>query len=398
MNVCLIIDDYLPDSIKVGAKMMHELALEMMAAGHQVTIITPQVDLSAHYKMDHLDGVTVCRFRSGPIKNVGRVKRAINETLLSWRAWRQLKPYLIENPHDLIVYYSPSIFWGVLVMRLKKLWGAKSYLVLRDFFPQWVIDSGMLKPWSPITLYFRLFEWLNHKAADVVGIQSPANIVVFESFHRLSQPLQVLYNWAPELPSAASSGQYRQALGLDGKVVFFYGGNIGAAQDMMNIVRLAGALENDERAHFLLVGSGDEAALVGQAIEDGQAGNMTLLPPVSQQDYEEMLAEFDVGLFSLHREHSAHNFPGKLLGYMAHNKPILGSVNPGNDVQAVIEAADAGFVCLNGNDDLLLSYARELIEDAELRASMGQSSRRLLSKTCSVRSAMKKILATCIEP
>ena len=88
MNVCLIIDDYLPDSIKVGAKMMHELALEMMAAGHQVTIITPQVDLSAHYKMDHLDGVTVCRFRSGPIKNVGRVKRAINETLLSWRVER----------------------------------------------------------------------------------------------------------------------------------------------------------------------------------------------------------------------------------------------------------------------------------------------------------------------
>ena len=377
--------------------MMHELALEMMAAGHQVTIITPQVDLSAHYKIDQLDGVTVCRFRSGQIKNVGRVKRAINETLLSWRAWRQLKPYLIENPHDLIVYYSPSIFWGGLVMRLKKRWGAKSYLVLRDFFPQWVIDSGMLKPWSPITLYFRLFEWLNHKAADVVGIQSPANIAVFESLHRLSQPLQVLYNWAPELPSATSSGQYRKALGLDGKVVFFYGGNIGAAQDMMNIVRLARALENDERAHFLLVGSGDEAALVGQAIKAGRAGNMTLLPSVSQQEYEVMLAEFDVGLFSLHRDHRAHNFPGKLLGYMAHEKPILGSVNSGNDVQSVIESAGAGFICLNGNDDLLLSYARELIGDAELRSSMGQNSRRLLGRTFSVRSAMRQVLTTCIH-
>ncbi|MDG1662065.1 MAG: glycosyltransferase family 4 protein [Pseudomonadales bacterium] len=396
MNVCLVIDDYLPDSIKVGAKMMHELALEMMAAGHHVTIITPQVDLSAHYKIDQLDGVAVCRFRSGQIKNVGRVKRAINETLLSWRAWRQLKPYLIENPHDLIVYYSPSIFWGGLVIRLKKLWGAKSYLVLRDFFPQWVVDSGMLKSRSPITLYFRLFEWLNHKAADVVGIQSPANIAVFESFHSLSQPLQVLYNWAPELPSVDSSGQYRQALGLDGKVVFFYGGNIGAAQDMMNIVRLACALENDERVHFLLVGNGDEAALVRQAIEGGRAGNMTLLPSVSQQEYEVMLAEFDVGLFSLHREHSAHNFPGKLLGYMAHEKPILGSVNGGNDVQSVIESAGAGFICLNGNDDLLLNYARKLIEDAELRSSMGQNSRRLLGKTFSVKSAMKKILATCI--
>jgi hypothetical protein len=157
MNICLIIDDYLPDSIKVGAKMMHELAVEFVSRGHHVTVITPAPGLTEQFAIEHLDGVTICRFRSGEIKNVSKVKRAINETLLSYHAWRAFKAYFKTHPHELIVYYSPSIFWGRLVNRLKDLWGASSYLVLRDFFPQWVIDNGLLSATSPITRYFRFF-------------------------------------------------------------------------------------------------------------------------------------------------------------------------------------------------------------------------------------------------
>jgi len=151
MKVLLIIDDYLPASIKVGAKMMHELAVEFVARGNQVTVITPDHRTANRPKIATLDGVTVCRFRSGKIKNVSKVKRAINETLLSYNAWKDHKKYFKNNKHDLIIYYSPSIFWGGLVRKLKKLWGAPSYLILRDFFPQWVIDNGILKARSPIT-------------------------------------------------------------------------------------------------------------------------------------------------------------------------------------------------------------------------------------------------------
>ncbi len=155
MKICLIIDDYLPASIKVGAKMMHELAVEFISRGHSVTVVTPAPGLSSRFETSELDGVTIYRFRSGEIKNVSKVKRAINETLLSYHAWQAYKSYFQQYPHDLIIYYSPTIFWGRLVSRLKKLWGAKSYLVLRDFFPQWVIDNGMLSAKSPITCYTR---------------------------------------------------------------------------------------------------------------------------------------------------------------------------------------------------------------------------------------------------
>lgn len=113
MKICLIIDDYLPTSIKVGAKMMHELAMEFIARGHSVTVVTPAPELSTRFELLELDGVTVCRFRSGEIKNVSKVKRAINETLLSYHAWQALKPYFQKHPHDLIIYYSPTIFGDV---------------------------------------------------------------------------------------------------------------------------------------------------------------------------------------------------------------------------------------------------------------------------------------------
>ena len=44
MRICLIIDDYLPESIKIGAKMMHELAIELISQGHKVVVITPTAD------------------------------------------------------------------------------------------------------------------------------------------------------------------------------------------------------------------------------------------------------------------------------------------------------------------------------------------------------------------
>jgi glycosyltransferase involved in cell wall biosynthesis len=386
MKICLIIDDYLPTSIKVGAKMMHELALEFVSRGHTVTVVTPAPGLNSRFEISELDGVTICRFRSGEIKNVSKVKRAINETLLSYHAWQAYKPYFQQHPHDLIVYYSPTIFWGRLVGRLKKLWGATNYLILRDFFPQWVIDNGMLSA--------RFFESLNYRAADTIGIQSPKNLAWFSETSHTKKPLVLLYIWAANDPVPASSGYYRQKLGLENKVVYFYGGNIGHAQDMMNIVRLAKAMRSEPNAHFVLVGAGDEVELVRNSIAQHQLNNMTLLPPITQDEYKKMLAEFDIGLFSLHRDHTTHNFPGKLLGYMVQEKPILGSVNPDNDLQDVIEKANAGMVTINGDDEALLNNALNLLHDSDLRETMGANAKQLLSDVFSVQAAANSILAT----
>ena len=392
MKICIVIDDYLPNSIKVSAKMMHELACEFRLEGHEVTVITP-VAISDQANIITLDDITVCRFYGGKIKNTGKVKRAVNETLLSYRAWSSYGEYLKKHRHDLIVYYSPSIFWGSFVKKLKRLWNVPAYLILRDIFPQWAIDQGLIREGTLIEKYFRYFEMQCYEVADTIGVMSQKNLEWFLHKYQLTdKKLEILYNWANNTPVVLKNN-YKVKLGLNDKIVYFYGGNMGHAQDMMNIVRLAKNMLNEPNAHFVLVGRGDEFELVKEAVRIQNLKNITLLPAVNQSEYKQMLASFDVGLFTLHREHKTHNFPGKLLGYMVQELPILGSVNIGNDLKNIIESAGAGFVSVNGEDEKLLENAKKFL-DSDLRKSMGRKAKKLLESTFSIKKAVEQILET----
>jgi len=385
----------MPNSIKAAAKMMHELAIEFKEQGHHVSVITPNTNAVEGLSVTNLDGVSVYRFKSGEIKNVSKVKRAINETLLSFYAWRSFKSYLQENKHDIIVYYSPSIFWGGLVNKLKKTWDVPSYLILRDFFPQWAIDQKLIREGSMIEKYFRYFEKKNYAVTNTIGFMSKKNLEWFKQSVTTKGNLEVFYNWAANLP-VASNSYYKKALEIENKVVYFYGGNIGHAQDMMNIIRLAKSMSAYDKAHFVLVGAGDEVELVRNAIENEKLTNMTLLPSVGQEEFKQMLAEFDVGLFTLHKDHSTHNFPGKLLGYMVQSLPILGSINEGNDLKELVESYEAGLIAVNGDDEILLANAIKLL-DEDYRIKIGENAQELLIEEFSVQNAALQILKRIIK-
>lgn len=390
MKICVVIDDYLPDSTRVGAKMMHELSVEFVRRGHEVTVVTPQSNTN-EVEIKTIEGVNVRRFPSGKIKNVSKFRRAINESLLPWRAWRSDSNFLKSTHHDFIIYYSPCIFWGPLVRRLKKIWDAPAYLVLRDFFPQWAIDIGMLSEKSILTKYFRYCEATSYAQADVIGIQSPNNLRAFQKECQVGSKLELLYNWAQDKPGQVASDGFRARLGLHNKIIFLYGGAITKQQDIPNLLRLAKRLLSQSNAHFLIVGEGYELDTVKEIVHQQNLNNVTIHPTVDQEAFRNLLAEVDIGLFSLARNHSTHNFPGKVLGYLVHGLPILGSVNPGNDLKDVINEAGAGFVAINGDDEGVAEAALRLLKDAPFRIKAGRAARDLLDDKFSVSSAAETI-------
>ena len=394
MRILLLVDCYLP-STKSSAKQVHDLAVEITAAGHQAVVAAPDPSLERRgCRVTDEDGVTVLRVASGRVKGVMRPLRAINEWRLPSVMWRAGREFFERTPCDLVAYYSPTIFFGPLVRRLTACWGCRSYLILRDIFPQWAVDAGVLRRGGPAFLFFRRKELEQYAAADVIGVQSPANLRYFaEHGWDRRYRLEVLYNWMrlqqPDVPRTDD----RQRLGLAGKVVFFYGGNLGVAQDVGNLLRLARGLEREPSAHVLLVGDGSEVPRLRREIADGGLGNITLHPAVDQARYLGMLSEFDVGLISLDRGLGTQNFPGKMLGYMYFGLPILASINPGNDLQEILERHGAGCVTINGDDELLLAHALHLARDAELRRRLGAAGRRLLETTFSAAEAARRLLA-----
>ena len=400
MRIAILSDDYLPDSTLVHAKMLHELAVKFKSKGHDVVVITPGLsNKGAKLLVETIDGVTVWRFRSAKTHGAGKIKRAINESLFSPRALFSLRAKLSENIFDLCINYSPTIFFGYFARHLNKNYNTYIYLILRDIFPQWVIDEGMISKNSIITKYFQFFEKLNYSSANCIGLMSEANVTYFKELYPEYKNLKVLPNWADVNPlnNAYYNINIRKDFSLNEKVIFFYGGNIGHAQDMDNLVRLVVRMKCFESAHFLFVGQGDEFCLVKNRIKELSLNNLTLLPSVSQGEYKEILAQVDVGLFSLAKSHKAHNFPGKLLGYMVQSLPILGSVNMGNDLINFINEKGAGFAYVNGEDDDLFASAVDLLQKPQLRKESGENSFKVLNEYFSVDSASNKILADVLS-
>jgi len=96
IKILLIVDDYVPHSIKIAAKMMHEMALRYKQMGYEVSVLTPDPLQKEPLIIKNIEGINVLYFKSGEIKNISKIKRAINETLLSWKAWQASKNIFVQ--------------------------------------------------------------------------------------------------------------------------------------------------------------------------------------------------------------------------------------------------------------------------------------------------------------
>lgn len=392
MRILLVVVYYLPSKMS-SAKLIHDLSEEFCRQGHECCVLAPDDSLPSKVQISLENGITVCRVRTGKIKSAPRIFRALNEIRLPRVLSDSAREFLSSRKFDLIIYYSPTIFFGQLVKRLKAEHKCPSYLVLRDIFPDWAVDAGMLKR-GLIYRYFKKKEYENYSAADIIGVQSPANLEYFSQngFSKTKQ-MEVLYNWAKSEEREVPFGNYRARYGLQDKVVFFFGGNIGIAQDMPNVIRLAENMKGFPDAFFLLVGEGNEASNVKSEIAKRGLKNIELHPSVGQEEYLAMLSEFDIGLISLNGELKTQNFPGKMLGYMLHSMPILASINLQNDLKDVLERNQAGLVSINGDDTSFYKNAVSLLKNGQLRSQIGRNARKLLVEQFSVEQAAKQILS-----
>ena len=390
MRILILVDCYFP-STKSSAKLVYDLAVELRRRGHEPVVLTPSDAIDEPSQLRIENGITIVRVPTGRIKGAAKLQRGLREARLSATLWRGAAAYLHKNPCGLILFYSPTIFFGPLVNRLKNLWHCPSYMILRDIFPDWAVDAGVLRR-GLIYRYFRRVAAEQYRAADVIAVQSPSNRTHFaHNFPREQFHLEVLLNWTAPVDRNLPRTNWRRRLELSGKTVFFYGGNIGVAQDMDNLIRLAARFQNDPGVAFLLVGEGSEVPRLQKHIASRAISNVQILPSVSQDEYLAMVSEFDVGLITLDARLTSHNVPGKLMSYLNWGLPVLASINPGNDLFALLESSGAGFCARNGDDDVLFRLASSMAGDADLRATMGRNARSLLDEKFSVAKAVDSI-------
>ncbi|HEU4662445.1 MAG TPA: glycosyltransferase family 4 protein [Dokdonella sp.] len=391
MRLLVVVDTYVPARIS-GALQMRDLARELVAQGHAPTVMVPSAELRAPFAIERVDGVEVLRVRTAPTKDVGLVRRALAECLLPFALRRGLaRSPLAHVRWDGVVWYSPTIFLAAAVHAIKRRCGCRAYLILRDLFPDWAVDTGVMRK-GLVYRFFKRVERYQYAVADVIGVQTAANVPCVAPDVRAGARIEVLDNWLSE-PERGATTFDREAGPLAGRTVFAYTGNMGAAQGMDCLLDLATRMRSRRDVGFLFVGRGSDMARLAATVAERRLDNVLFLGEVDAAEVPSILAQCHVGLIALDPRHTTHNIPGKLLTYLRSGLPVLARINPGNDLEALIEAAGIGRVCVgDASEQRLFQYAEELAADASLREAMGRRARSLAGERFSTTRAAAQVV------
>lgn len=373
MHVLIVTDAYFPSRTSV-AVLLYELSQTFIQEKVSVSIIVPSALQIEPIVFNEQGGCQIISVKALPTKDLNYVRRTLNEFINPWKMWRTLRgnSQFSALHIDGVIWYSPSIFWGPLVGRLKQHFKCRSYLILRDMFPDWALHLGIIKKGLPYFL-LKAVERYQYRQADTIGIQSPNNLFYFQKHHSsVKAKLEVLWNWARPLHTItkAPCSIHVSQTSIAGRIIFVYAGNIGVAQGMQTFLSLIESLKNNSEIGFLIVGRGSEAEMIKQAVHHQDLHNAVVFDEISPFEIPGLFEQCHVGLMFLDRRHQTHNIPGKFVTYLQSGLPVLAIVNPGNDLLKLVPEHNIG-VAYEGDDLQLLKQkvlvlARQVREDKQM--------------------------------
>ena len=394
MQIVLVADAYPPMKTS-GAVQIRDLVGELCRQDHEVAVLLPDASLETPWYLERQGNLTILRLQAMATKDVSYARRALAEHLMSSFMYNNLqKSSLKDNRWDGIIWYSPSIFFGALVAKLKETSGCPAYLILRDIFPEWAVDMGLLGR-GMIYRYFKRKERFQYEQADVIGVQTPSNKAYFRAqYSDIPARIEVLNNWlAPARTDIPCSINLSRTV-LAGRKLFVYTGNIGIAQGMDILINLAATYKEDESVGFLFVGRGTAVGRLKAMVSDLSLDNVLFHDEIAPEEIPALLSQCDVGLIALDPRHRNDNIPGKFLAYMQAGLPVLAAINSGNDLEKLIDEHRVGEVVTDNNLDSLKSSAENLLVMAATDPGLAERCRQLSDKYFTPAAAVKQIVAS----
>lgn len=330
-----------------------DLANTLIKKGHKLSIVCANSDINnTEAKIEN--GAKVVRVKVANQFGVNLIKKAFIILSLEGKIKKAIKKYLANDKFDLIIYQTPPITFAGVVKYCKKKFNCKSYLMLKDIFPQNSVDLGMMKKTGLkglIYKYFRKKEIKLYKLSDKIGCMSEMNVkyLLEHNSYLDKNKVELFPNSAIIHPLIEEKGRDEiEKLGIDkNKLVFVYGGNLGRPQGVQHLVSCIKACEKFDDVHFLIIGKGSERQKLFESLKNSKnATTYEFMPP---DVFDKVCRQCDVGLVLLDRHFTIPNYPSRMLSYMASAKPMLACVDRNNDVPELISKANCGASCFSEN-------------------------------------------------
>lgn len=302
----------------------------------------------------HESGIHLLRVKIGNITKCGLIEKGISTVLLESQYIKAIKKYLSNTRFDLILYSTPPITFFKAVSFVKKRDGTKSYLLLKDIFPQNAVDLGMMSKTGVkgfLYRYFRNKEKSLYALSDKIGCMSQANVdYILKHNSEIPAEKVVICPNSIEVQklrlTPREKEEVREKYGIPvNKKVFVYGGNLGKPQGIPFIIECLKSQESQEDVFFLIVGDGTEYGKLETYFNTANPKNMKLMKRLPKDDYDRMITACDVGMIFLDYRFTIPNFPSRLLSYMQAGIPVLACTDPNTDIGKVITEGGFGWWC-----------------------------------------------------
>lgn len=347
--------------------------------GHHVYIVSPR-ERSTGQKTELLEsnGVYIIGVRTLNLQKTNAIEKGVGQVLVERQYKRAIKRFINDIEFDLVLYSTPPITFPKVIKYLRKNnVRAKTYLLLKDIFPQNAIDIGMLSETGirgVLCKYFRYKEKLLYSLSDYIGCMSKANVeyVLKHNPEIGNNRVEVAPN-SIEIPSKCLTDDYefesrerkfyiRSKYGLPKDIpVFIYGGNLGKPQGIDFLIKCIDANKYRKDCFFLIIGNGTEYNKLDNWYKENCNCSVKLMQHLPKEEYDVLIGSCDVGLIFLDYRFSIPNFPSRLLSYLENKMPVLCATDPNTDMGRIAEVNGFGYCCESNSIESFTSILDKMI-------------------------------------
>jgi len=376
MKALLIHQAFVPPN-EPGGTRHYELAKYFVDKGNEFTIVASNrsyltgkraVESRDIVSRQNIQGIEVYRAYTYPSLHrsfVWRVFSFLSFMLTS--IWAALKLGSI----DLVMGTSPPIFQAVSAWFVSKLKRKPFLLEVRDLWPEFAIDMGVLT--NPFLI--KISRWLEnflYTHADHLLVNSPAYRKYLINKGIDKKKISFIPNgvesnmFVPE----AKGETVREKYHLNEKFVVTYAGAIGQANDLATLLKAANELGDEENIQFLLVGDGKERENLENMATNMKLNNVTFVGSCPKSEIPLFLAASDacvailqnISMFSM-------TYPNKVFDYMAAGRPTILAID--GVIRDVIEKSEGGVFVSPGDYLALAEAVKELSLNPQIAQNMG---------------------------
>jgi colanic acid biosynthesis glycosyl transferase WcaI len=387
--------NYQPELTGIG-KYTGEMSSWLASHGHDVRVVTaPPYYPAWKVREDYRNGYRIQRAKGKatvyrcplyvPSKPTG-IKRMIH--LFSFMLTSL--PVLIRQAFwkpDVVFTVEPTFFCAPVALLLAAATGASSWLHVQDFEVDAAFDLGLLPAQGPVHDLALALEGPVTRGFTRVSSISTKMVERAQSKGVDPERTVLFPNWvnvdeiAPQPTNIPNS--FRKELGLEGKIILLYSGNMGAKQGLEMLAPLAqdfgpGGHDEDSRVHFIFCGDGSYRPQLETLVS--HYGNVTMLPLQPYLRLNDLLNAADIHLLPQRSGAADLVMPSKLTGMLSSGRPVLATAEPDTQVGHVVggytEDDACGVIVPAEDPEALHAAVKRLVNDSDLRQRLGANSRR----------------------